>query len=124
MGISYSTKVGVGCYYDDLKYEALTDEANGMFKNYVEQQTTYYEEDDYDSDDEIWEDEYLRNEFLYDCLDMVYIDYNAYSGDVNTIGFEIGLSLETLHQEVEKATSKFKQYFNIEPELLLGVSIW
>ena len=124
MGISYSAMVGVGCSYDELKYESLTDEAKGMFKDYVELFTTYYEEDDYDSDDEIWEDEYLRDEFLHDCLDMVDIDNNAYSGTINTIGFDIELNLETLHQEVEKATNKFKRYFNIEPELLLGVSVW
>ena len=124
MSIDYSAMVGVGCSYDDLKYEALTDEAKGMFKDYAEQQTTHYEEDDYDSDDEIWEDEYLRDEFLHDCLDMIDIDSNAYSGNINTIGFDIELDLETLHQEVEKATNKFKRYFNIEPELLLGVSVW
>ena len=124
MSIDYSAMVGVGCFYEDLKYESLTDEAKGMFKDYAESQTTYYEEDDYDSDDEIWEDDYLRDEFLHDCLDMMDIDSNAYSGTVNTIGFDIELDLETLHQEVEKATSKFKRYFNIEPELLLGVSVW
>ena len=124
MGISYSAMVGVGCSYDDLKYKTLTGEAKCMFKDYVEQEVTDYDEYDYDSDDEIWEDECLRNEFLYHCLDMVDIDSNAYSGTVNTIGFDIELDLETLHQEVEKATSKFKRYFNIEPELLLGVSVW
>ena len=123
MGISCTAMVGVGCSYDDLKYESLTDEAKGMFKDYVEQEVTDYDEDDYDSDDEIWEDECLRDEFLHDCLDMVDIDSDA-SGDINTIGFDIELDLETLHQEVEKATSKFKRYFNIEPELLLGVSVW
>ena len=46
MSIDYSATVGVGCSYDDLKYEVLTDEAKGMFKGYAEQQTTYYEEDD------------------------------------------------------------------------------
>ena len=124
MGISYSAMVGVGCSYDDIEFNSLTDEAKGMFKDYAESQTTYYEEGDYDSDDEIWDDEYLRDEFLHDCLDMVYIESNGYSGTVNTIGFDIELDLETLHQEVEKATSKFKRYFNIEPELLLGVSVW
>ena len=116
MSVDYSATVGVGCSYDDLKYETLTDEAKRMFKDYVE---------DYDNDDdEIWEYEYLRVGFLHDCLDMVDIDSNAYSGDVDTIGFDIELDLEALHQEVEKATSKFKRYFNIEPELLLGVSAW
>ena len=124
MGISYSAMVGVGCYCDDIEFNSLTDEAKGMFKDYAESQTTYYEEDDYYSDDEIWDDEYLRDAFLHDCLDMVDIDYDVYSGTVNTIGFDIGLDLETLHQEVEKATSKFKRYFNIEPKLLLGVSVW
>ena len=123
MGISYSAMVGVGCSYDDIEFNSLTDEAKGMFKDYVELFTTYYEEDDYDSDDEIWEDEYLKDEFLHDCLDMVDIDSNV-NGNINTIGFDIELDLETLHQEVEKATSKFKRYFNIEPELLLGVSVW
>ncbi len=123
MSIEYSAMMGVGCSYEDLKYDTLTDEAKGMFKDYVEQEVTDY--DGYDNDDdEIWEDKCLRVEFLHDCLDMVDIDSNAYSGNINTIGFDIELGLETLHQEVEKATNKFKRYFNIEPELLLGVSVW
>ena len=40
MSIDYSAMVGVGCSYDDLKYEVLTDEAKEMFKDYAEQQTT------------------------------------------------------------------------------------
>ncbi len=122
MSIEYSAMMGVGCSYEDLKYDTLTDEAKGMFKDYVEQEVTDY--DDNDDDDEIWEDKCLRVEFLHICLDMVDIDSNAYSGNINTIGFDIELGLETLHQEVEKATNKFKRYFNIEPELLLGVSVW
>ena len=52
MSIDYSAMVGVGCSYADLKYEALTDEAKGMFKDYAESLTTYYEEDNADRD---WE---------------------------------------------------------------------
>ena len=126
MSIEYSAMLGVGWSYEYLKYDTLTDEAKGMFKDYVEQEVTDYDDyDGYDNDDdEIWEDKCLRVEFLHDCLDMVGIDSNAYSGNINTIGFDIELGLETLHQEVEKATNKFKRYFNIEPELLLGVSVW
>ena len=92
--------------------------------NNVNENDESYQCNSYADIQEFWDDEYLKDKFLHDCLDMVDIDSNAYSGTVNTIGFDIELDLETLHQEVEKATNKFKRYFNIEPELLLGVSVW
>ena len=130
MGISYSAMVGVGCSYDDIELNSLTDEGREVFVDYakdyndVDENDESYDYNDYDVLQECWDDNSLKNEFLYGELNMVEIEGNAFTGITNTIGFDIELDLETLHQEVEKAKNKFKRYFNIEPELLLGVSVW
>lgn len=130
MSIDYSAMVGVGCYYDDIELNSLTDEGMEVFVDYakdyndVDENDESYDCNDYDVLQECWDDDSLKNEFLYGELNMVEIEGNAFTGITNTIGFDIELDLETLHQDVEKATNKFKRYFNIEPELLLGVSVW
>lgn len=130
MGIDYSAMVGVGCYYDDIELNSLTDEGREVFVDYakdcndVDENDESYDCNDYDVLQECWDDDSLKNEFLYGELNMVEIEGNAFTGITNTIGFDIELDLETLHKDVEKATNKFKRYFNIEPELLLGVSVW
>ena len=130
MSIEYSAMMGVGCYYEDVELNSLTNEGLetliGHIKDYnnVDENDESYRFHSYDVIQECWDDVSLKNEFLYGELNMVAIEGNAFTGITNTIGFNIELDLETLHQEVEKATNKFKRYFNIEPELLLGVSVW
>ena len=130
MSINYSAMMGVGCYYEDIELNSLTDEGREVFVDYakdyndVDENNESYDYNDYDVLQGCWDDNSLKNEFLCGELNMVWIDGNAFTGITNTIGFDIELDLETLHQEVEKAKNKFKRYFNIEPELLLGVSVW
>ena len=130
MSIEYSATMGVGCSYEDVELNSLTNEGLetliGHIKDYnnVDENDESYRFHSYDVIQECWDDVSLKNEFLYGELNMVAIEGNAFTGITNTIGFNIELDLETLHQEVEKATNKFKRYFNIEPELLLGVSVW
>ena len=130
MSIEYSAMMGVGCYYEDVELNSLTNEGLETLIDHIKDYNNVDENDEsyrfhsYDVIQECWDDVSLKNEFLYGELNMVVIEGNAFTGITNTIGFNIELDLETLHQEVEKATNKFKRYFNIEPELLLGVSVW
>ena len=130
MSIEYSAMMGVGCSYEDVELNSLTNEGLETLIDHIKDYNNVDENDEsyrfhsYDVIQECWDDVSLKNEFLYGELNMVVIEGNAFTGITNTIGFNIELDLETLHQEVEKATNKFKRYFNIEPELLLGVSVW
>ena len=130
MSIEYSAMMGIGCYYEDVELNSLTNEGLETLIDYIKDYNNVDENDEsyrfhgYDIIQECWDDDSLKNEFLYGELNMVVIEGNAFTGITNTIGFNIELDLETLHQEVEKATNKFKRYFSIEPELLLGVSVW
>lgn len=139
MGIDYSPVVGVGVDFDEINYDSLTDFAKkellelfidagfmqGKFGEYYDDEAIWSNVPKDELEDELKEFFECNSEdydFLHD-LGLTELSGNLYSGRKDEIGVGIDLSIDTIKQEVEKATEAFKKVVNLEPQLFVGVLV-
>lgn len=142
MGVSYSAVIGVGVDDDSIKLSDLTDNGLLILKEWFDESESFQSLlDEYRTDDEaeevfnIPEDEYkdaLEDYFEYACseedflcegLGLCAITGNLYQGWFGYRGINVNLNIETLSEDVVKATNKFKKVLKCEPELFHGVIV-
>lgn len=123
MSIDYSAVLGVGCSYDDIGIEDLTEQGMKELKQFALQNPQFATADEFDS-----EAEWLAcvfDEMKYDFL-IEYLNMDAYTGqfDYDNIGYSIEIDIENMKDVVNEATKKFEKYIAIQPNIFHGVLVW
>lgn len=135
MSVNYSAVVLIGVDYDDLTFQALTDEAKEMIREDARQYSNaayMIDGDDLritnqDEVEKAWEEEAeeLFNENKLEiCHEWFGFDAtigNYFSGEIHYVGVEVVLKSDaTYDREIEQVM----KYVDLKPELHNGVLVW
>lgn len=138
MSVSHTAYLIVGADPDEIDFSKLKGALKTEYLDWLQDKAsldlpTDFHEDGDEKIDEDWKfEEYCHLlddsenvlEFLRDEWDGILFIGNAYAGYHICFGYPIYPDAESTDEKIEKAKLRFKEFFDIEPDLYLEVDTW